>query len=120
MLGPDMMQGTLEELSRELTTVTVPAGTDIFQQGDPGDLLYIVDEGDVSIIRNGVEINVMHPGDYFGEIALLRDIPRTAGARANEEVKLYALARDVFLRAVTGSSSSSIRQVTGSAAGIRR
>ena len=99
-------QGTLEQLSRELTSVTVPAGTDIFQQGDAGDLLYIVDEGNVSIVRNGAEINVMHPGEFFGEIALLRDIPRTATARANEDVKLYALARDVFLTAVTGSSTS--------------
>ena len=99
-------QGTLEQLSRELTSISVAAGTDIFLQGDPGDLLYIIDEGNVSIVRNGVEINVMHPGDYFGEIALLRDIPRTATARANEDVHLYALARDVFLQAVTGSSSS--------------
>jgi len=101
-----MSQGNLEQISRELTSITVPAGTDIFQQGDAGDLLYIVDEGNVSIVRNGTEINVMHPGEFFGEIALLRDIPRTATARANEDVKLYALARDVFLTAVTGSSTS--------------
>jgi MFS family permease len=101
-----LSQGTLEQLSRDLTSTTVPAGTDIFQQGDVGDLLYIVDEGDVSIVRNGTEINVMHPGEFFGEIALLRDVPRTATARANDEVQLYALARDVFLTAVAGSSTS--------------
>ncbi len=101
-----LSQGTLEQLSRELGSITVAAGTDVFTQGDPGDLLYIVDRGEVSIIRNNVEINVMHAGEYFGEIALLRDIPRTATARAIDEVHLYALARDAFLQAVTGSSRS--------------
>ncbi len=101
-----LSQGTLEQLSRELGSITVAGGTDVFTQGDPGDLLYIVDRGEVSIIRNNVEINVMHAGEYFGEIALLRDIPRTATARAIDEVHLYALARDAFLQAVTGSSRS--------------
>lgn len=99
-------QGTLEQLSRDLVSLTVEPGVDVFKQGDPGDLLYIVDRGTLSIIRHGVEINRSEPGDYFGEIALLRDIPRTATVRAIDEVQLYALARDTFLEAVTGSSRS--------------
>ncbi|HVQ88507.1 MAG TPA: MFS transporter, partial [Actinomycetes bacterium] len=50
-------QGTLEQLSRDLIPITVAPGIDVFEQGDAGDLLYIVDQGTVSIIRNNDEIN---------------------------------------------------------------
>ncbi len=99
-------QGTLEELSRDLTSITAAPGVDIFEQGDEGDMVYIVDQGSVEIIRHGAVINTNGPGDYFGEIALLRDIPRTATVRAVDEVHLYALTREAFLEAVTGSSKS--------------
>ncbi len=98
--------GTLEQLSRELISITAAGGIDIFDQGDEGDLVYIIDQGSVEIIRNGRVINTNGPGDYFGEIALLRDIPRTATVRAVDDVHLYALTREVFLEAVTGSSKS--------------
>lgn len=98
---------TLESLAASLTLLEVGAGETVFRQGDPGDRFYIVDSGEIEIEIDGREANVLGPGDSFGEIALLRDIPRTATARARKETKLYALERDAFLGAVTGHAASS-------------
>jgi len=98
---------TLEALAASLTRVQVPAGEIVFRQGDHGDRFYIVDSGEIEIEVDGREANVLGAGDHFGEIALLRDIPRTATARARKETELYALDRDAFLGAVTGHAGSS-------------
>jgi len=98
---------TLEALAASLARVPVPAGEIVFRQGDHGDRFYIVDSGEIEIEVDGREANVLGPGDHFGEIALLRDIPRTATARARKETELYALDRDAFLGAVTGHAGSS-------------
>jgi len=98
---------TLEALAASLTRLEVPAGETIFRQGDHGDRFYIVNSGEIEIEIDGREANVLGPGDHFGEIALLRDIPRTATARARKETQLYALDRDAFLGAVTGHAGSS-------------
>jgi MFS family permease len=97
---------TLEALAASLTRVQVPAGEIVFRQGDHGDRFYIVDSGEIEIEVDGREANVLGSGDHFGEIALLRDIPRTATARARKETELYALDRDAFLGAVTGHAGS--------------
>jgi MFS family permease len=96
----------LEHLAGSMERVEVGAGDPVFRQGDRGDRFYIVDSGEVEIEIDGREANVLGPGDYFGEIALLRDIPRTATARARRTSELYALDRDTFLSAVSGHAGS--------------
>jgi MFS family permease len=98
---------TLEALALSMTRREVPAGETIFRQGDHGDRFYIIDSGEIEIEIDGREANVLGSGEHFGEIALLRDISRTATARARKETKLYALERDAFLGAVTGHAGSS-------------
>jgi CRP-like cAMP-binding protein len=96
----------LEHLASSLARVDVPAGQTIFRQGDHGDRFYIVDAGEVEIEIDGEVATVLGPDDYFGEIALLRDIPRTATARARTATQLYALDRETFLGTVTGHAAS--------------
>ncbi len=98
---------TLEALAMSLARVDVPAGETLFRQGDHGDRFYIIESGEVEIEIDGREANVLGPGDHFGEIALLRNIPRTATARARKATQLFALNRDAFLGAVTGHAGSS-------------
>ena len=60
----------------------------------------------MEVTVDGRSTGTLGPGEHFGEIALLRDIPRTAGVRTRTDVELYALARDDFIAAVTGHAPS--------------
>ncbi len=95
-----------ERLARHLVPVRVPAGGVVIREGEIGDRFYVVDEGSVAVTKSGVLVAELGRGDYFGEIALLRDVPRTATVTAIDDVELAALERDVFLEAVTGSMPS--------------
>jgi hypothetical protein len=90
-----------ERLATKLVPIDVPAGETIVRAGDVGDRFYIVDSGAVRVKLESGE-KESGPGDCFGEIALLRDVPRTATVTAATETRLFALERADFLAAVTG------------------
>jgi MFS family permease len=92
-----------EHLATSLVPVSVAAGDVVIRAGDPGDRFYIVDDGELEVVAERVHVTA-RVGDYFGEIALLRDVPRTATVRAVMDSRLYALERGDFLAAVTGHS----------------
>ena len=90
-----------ERLATKLLPIDVPAGETIVRAGEVGDRFYLVDSGTVRIgLQEGEKES--GAGDYFGEIALLRDVPRTATVTAAAATRLYALERADFLAAVTG------------------
>jgi MFS family permease len=94
-----------DQVARSLVRIRVPAGDEIVREGEAGDRFYIIAGGHAVVTRNGEELRECGPGDYFGEIALLRDIPRTATVTASDEVELYALDRDAFIDAATGHAA---------------
>jgi MFS family permease len=89
----------LERLAAESEQVRISAGEVVFREGEPGDRFYVVEEGEVEIASK-----TFGPGEAFGEIALLRDIPRTATVTAREDVVLRAIRREDFVDAVMGQS----------------
>ena len=96
----------IEELAAKLVVVTTTAGEQVIREGDPGDRFYLVGSGEVEVSSAGHPVATLRPGEYFGEIALLRDVPRTATVQAKGDTRLYALERDEFLSAVTGHPES--------------
>jgi hypothetical protein len=97
---------TLERLSHDLVPVDVPAGQDVIVQGEIGDRFFLIEEGQVEVFEDGAFRRNEGPGESFGEIALLHDVPRTATVRTTKETRLLALDRDQFLLAVTGHRRS--------------
>jgi CRP-like cAMP-binding protein len=75
----------------------------VMAEGKPGDRFHLIADGTAAVSVGGVERGVLGVGDGFGEIALLRDIPRTATVTALAPLRTYSLSRDEFLVAV-GSS----------------
>jgi MFS family permease len=92
----------LERLARNSVPVHVPEGTTIIREGDAGDRVYVLALGTAEVSASGSHVATLEPGDHVGEIALLRDVPRTATVAASSDVRLLSLERDVFLRTMTG------------------
>ena len=95
-----------EYLARNLTVVEISASTVLIREGETGDRFYLVAKGRFEIARDGRHLETQGPGGFFGEMALLRDIPRQATVTASEDSTVYAFERRDFISAVTGHSLS--------------
>jgi len=97
---------TIEHLAGRLIPLRLEPGTVVIREGDPGDRFFIVADGTVEVSEYGKAVAELGPGGYFGEIALIRDIARTATVTTATDTVLYALDRDDFLAAVTSHAPS--------------
>ena len=94
-----------ESLAASLVPVPAAPGQCVIRAGEIGDEFYLVAEGELEIAA-GETATTASAGDYFGEIALLRDMPRTATVTATTQSLLYALPRSAFLAAVTSHAAA--------------
>ncbi|NUM46474.1 MAG: TIR domain-containing protein [Anaerolineales bacterium] len=92
---------TLKELGRKLDTLSLPTDTILFKEGDAGEEMYIISRGKIAIygvnnLGHEVLFDELMPGEYFGEMSLLDNKPRSAGARTVTKSELLKLRRDDF------------------------
>jgi len=99
---------SIERVARNLIPIEVAPGDIVIREGEEGDRFYVIGTGAVEVSRGGDPIAKLGAGDFFGEIALLRDVPRTATVVATEPTSLRALERSQFLAAVTGSPAGAV------------
>jgi MFS family permease len=98
----ELPEAVLERLAAGATAISVAADGVVVERGEVGNHFYAVASGRAGVELDDGTTRELGPGDFFGEIALLRDVPRTATVRALEPLRLFAVERDEFLTAVTG------------------
>ncbi len=96
-------------------TVRFPSGETIFEEGDSGAEMYIIQSGEVEIFTTTgtgpKRLAVLEEGDFFGEMAILEDIPRTASARAHTDCVLVRIDRSTFDQLVRHDPEIAIRML---------
>jgi len=86
----------LHDVLEHGTWVSAAPGDEIIRQGDPGDAFFAIAAGRADVLREGRQVDTAIAGTYFGEIALLRDVPRTATIVARSSMRLFRLDREGF------------------------
>jgi MFS family permease len=99
---------SMERILAEMTWQDVPTGGTLIRQGDPGDRFYMIAEGRAEVTQDGARIREVGAGDGVGEIALLRDVPRTATIAAQTPMRVIAIERERFLEAVLGQTQARV------------
>jgi hypothetical protein len=97
---------TLEKLAGRCSTADISPGSVIISEGDQGDRFYGIVRGEVEVRRGAVAQRTLGPGDHFGEIALLRDIKRTATVVALSQVQVAMLDTSDFLDSLASSETA--------------
>ncbi|HEX6831932.1 MAG TPA: cyclic nucleotide-binding domain-containing protein [Rudaea sp.] len=90
--------GTAKDSGAKDGFVAFSAGAIVFKEGDAGDSMYIIESGEIEIVRKNAKepLATLGPGDFFGEMAILEDQPRFAGAVAKSDARLLRIERSAF------------------------
>lgn len=100
-----------------------PSGTIVFEENDPGKRMYVIRSGRIRIYRRvgkeEVELATLGPGDFFGEMALLEGLPRSASAQVLDDCELIEVDAETFEAMIHNSSEIAVRIMRALAARVR-
>jgi CRP-like cAMP-binding protein len=85
-----------QTIARHAQTAELPTGTDLVREGEPGDALFLILEGEAVVRREGHDVGRVGPGSHFGELAILDGAPRSATVVAATDVKVAVLGIRMF------------------------
>jgi CRP-like cAMP-binding protein len=122
----DLEPAAAAALERRIDVREFPAEAVVVSQEDPGDALYVLERGKVKVVlygESGREIILSvfkRPGDFFGEMSLLDDEPRSATVLATEPSRLLVLRRSDFQAHITAHPRTALRALTELSRRLRR
>jgi CRP/FNR family cyclic AMP-dependent transcriptional regulator len=93
-------KGELQEIAAIADEIDIAEGKELTKEGSPGREFFVIIEGTASVAQDGDEINDLGPGDFFGEVALVKDTPRTATVTATSPVRTLVVTRQNFKRLI--------------------
>ena len=89
-------KGELQEIAAIADEIDIAEGKELTTEGSPGREFFVIIEGTASVAQDGNQINDLGPGDFFGEVALVKDTPRTATVTATSPVRALVVTRQNF------------------------
>jgi CRP-like cAMP-binding protein len=92
----DLSRGDLIELAKATEDMEVEEGKVLTRQGQSGSEFFVIIDGEVAVTKDGNEVRRQGPGEFFGEIALIEDRPRTATVTAVTPLRFFVLTRQSF------------------------
>ena len=90
----------LQEIAAIADEIDIAEGKELTREGSPGREFFVIIEGTASVAQDGDQINNLGPGDFFGEVALVKDTPRTATVTATSPVRALVITRQNFKRLI--------------------
>ena len=93
-------KGELQEIAAIADEIDIAEGKELTTEGSPGREFFVIIDGTASVAQDGDQINDLGPGDFFGEVALVKDTPRTATVTATSPVRALVVTRQNFKRLI--------------------
>ena len=93
-------KGELQEIAAIADEIDIAEGKELTIEGSPGREFFVIIEGTAAVAQDGDQINDLGPGDFFGEVALVKDTPRTATVTATSPVRALVVTRQNFKRLI--------------------